>query len=322
MSSDPFLLLPPRCAVHANLGTLFFFFFLSHPPGSTSISVLLKRSGLLCLSIWFIIPVEKPGIEPSRKSSWHVSVFMMHLLIRLRFFFHQLWAREAVSVHDVCAQKLQTGALPQLEACSDCGTLHVRHPSENHGDLHRARGLLIVYRKTHTWKQWDKLTNYFFVLQKKGLLIACLCHDLDHRGYSNTYLQKFDHPLAALYSTSTMEQHHFSQTVSILQVDLYETKKTAFYLVFGLSSLFSFYVDSCVTKKLNFAKLKYLLTKFICKCFSRLHFKQSWWLTEWVLQHVCLMWPDLIMRKWNSHSPFHGCKICLWAFLWPRTLIR
>lgn len=58
-------------------------------------------------------------------------------------------------------------------------------------------------------------------LQKKGLLIACLCHDLDHRGYSNAYLQKFDHPLAALYSTSTMEQHHFSQTVSILQVELH-----------------------------------------------------------------------------------------------------
>lgn len=56
--------------------------------------------------------------------------------------------------------------------------------------------------------------------KRKGLLIACLCHDLDHRGFSNSYLQKFDHPLAALYSTSTMEQHHFSQTVSILQVSL------------------------------------------------------------------------------------------------------
>ena len=56
------------------------------------------------------------------------------------------------------------------------------------------------------------------LLKRKGLLIACLCHDLDHRGFSNSYLQKFDHPLAALYSTSTMEQHHFSQTVSILQV--------------------------------------------------------------------------------------------------------
>ncbi|XP_025781216.1 cAMP and cAMP-inhibited cGMP 3',5'-cyclic phosphodiesterase 10A [Puma concolor] len=55
--------------------------------------------------------------------------------------------------------------------------------------------------------------------KRKGLLIACLCHDLDHRGFSNSYLQKFDHPLAALYSTSTMEQHHFSQTVSILQLE-------------------------------------------------------------------------------------------------------
>ncbi|ELW63297.1 cAMP and cAMP-inhibited cGMP 3',5'-cyclic phosphodiesterase 10A [Tupaia chinensis] len=59
----------------------------------------------------------------------------------------------------------------------------------------------------------------FTDLERKGLLIACLCHDLDHRGFSNSYLQKFDHPLAALYSTSTMEQHHFSQTVSILQLE-------------------------------------------------------------------------------------------------------
>ncbi|XP_012519301.1 PREDICTED: cAMP and cAMP-inhibited cGMP 3',5'-cyclic phosphodiesterase 10A [Propithecus coquereli] len=61
--------------------------------------------------------------------------------------------------------------------------------------------------------------DLFTDLERKGLLIACLCHDLDHRGFSNSYLQKFDHPLAALYSTSTMEQHHFSQTVSILQLE-------------------------------------------------------------------------------------------------------
>ncbi|XP_028579692.1 cAMP and cAMP-inhibited cGMP 3',5'-cyclic phosphodiesterase 10A isoform X3 [Podarcis muralis] len=63
--------------------------------------------------------------------------------------------------------------------------------------------------------------NYrlFTDVERKGLMVACLCHDLDHRGYSNSYLQKFDHPLAGLYSTSTMEQHHFSQTVSILQLE-------------------------------------------------------------------------------------------------------
>ncbi|XP_013124483.1 cAMP and cAMP-inhibited cGMP 3',5'-cyclic phosphodiesterase 10A isoform X3 [Oreochromis niloticus] len=86
------------------------------------------------------------------------------------------------------------------------------------------------YRRVpyHNWKHavtvahcmyaiLQKTSGIFTELEKKGLLIACLCHDLDHRGYSNAYLQKFDHPLAALYSTSTMEQHHFSQTVSILQ---------------------------------------------------------------------------------------------------------
>ncbi|XP_034040190.1 cAMP and cAMP-inhibited cGMP 3',5'-cyclic phosphodiesterase 10A isoform X2 [Thalassophryne amazonica] len=88
------------------------------------------------------------------------------------------------------------------------------------------------YRRVpyHNWKHavtvahcmyviLQKTSGFFTELEKKGLLIACLCHDLDHRGYSNTYLQKFDHPLAALYSSSTMEQHHFSQTVSILQLE-------------------------------------------------------------------------------------------------------
>lgn len=70
------------------------------------------------------------------------------------------------------------------------------------------------------YQQRNLILLFVYVCQRKGLLIACLCHDLDHRGYSNSYLQKFDHPLAALYSTSTMEQHHFSQTVSILQVKL------------------------------------------------------------------------------------------------------
>ncbi|KAJ8248254.1 hypothetical protein GJAV_G00240050 [Gymnothorax javanicus] len=88
------------------------------------------------------------------------------------------------------------------------------------------------YRRVpyHNWKHavavvhcmyaiLQKTPGIFTELEKKGLLVACLCHDLDHRGYSNSYLQKFDHPLAALYSTSTMEQHHFSQTVSILQLE-------------------------------------------------------------------------------------------------------
>ncbi|CAC5410936.1 PDE10 [Mytilus coruscus] len=50
-----------------------------------------------------------------------------------------------------------------------------------------------------------------------ALYVACLCHDLDHRGKTNAFMVKSASPLAAIYSTSTMEHHHFNHTVTILQ---------------------------------------------------------------------------------------------------------
>ena len=47
-------------------------------------------------------------------------------------------------------------------------------------------------------------------------MVACLSHDLDHRGTNNAFQSKTDSPLAMLYSTSTMEHHHFDQCVMIL----------------------------------------------------------------------------------------------------------
>lgn len=56
-------------------------------------------------------------------------------------------------------------------------------------------------------------------VQCLALFVACLCHDLDHRGKTNSYMVKYSSsPLAAIYSTSVMEHHHFNQTVAILQV--------------------------------------------------------------------------------------------------------
>ncbi|CAF0772196.1 unnamed protein product [Adineta steineri] len=50
-----------------------------------------------------------------------------------------------------------------------------------------------------------------------ALFVACLCHDLDHRGKTNAFMVKSASTLASIYSTSTMERHHFNQTVTILQ---------------------------------------------------------------------------------------------------------
>ena len=52
-----------------------------------------------------------------------------------------------------------------------------------------------------------------------AMFIGALCHDLDHRGFNNKFMIDIGSPLAAIYSTSTMEHHHFNMTVNILQVE-------------------------------------------------------------------------------------------------------
>lgn len=64
-----------------------------------------------------------------------------------------------------------------------------------------------------------KMEQFMTDLEILGLLVACLCHDLDHRGTNNAFQMKTESPLAILYSTSTMEHHHFDQCVMILNSD-------------------------------------------------------------------------------------------------------
>ncbi|KJH43544.1 3'5'-cyclic nucleotide phosphodiesterase, partial [Dictyocaulus viviparus] len=55
-------------------------------------------------------------------------------------------------------------------------------------------------------------------LERLALLIACLCHDIDHRGTTNAFQLQSKTPLAQLYSSegSVLERHHYAQTVQIL----------------------------------------------------------------------------------------------------------
>ncbi|CAD5221214.1 unnamed protein product [Bursaphelenchus xylophilus] len=58
-------------------------------------------------------------------------------------------------------------------------------------------------------------------LERLSLLVACLCHDIDHRGTTNAFQLQSKTPLAQLYSSegSVLERHHFAQTVTILGMD-------------------------------------------------------------------------------------------------------
>ena len=50
-----------------------------------------------------------------------------------------------------------------------------------------------------------------------GLWVGAICHDIDHRGFNNKFMIDVKSPLAGVYPSSTMENHHFSMGVAILQ---------------------------------------------------------------------------------------------------------
>ncbi|KAL9969158.1 hypothetical protein ACROYT_G021335 [Oculina patagonica] len=65
-----------------------------------------------------------------------------------------------------------------------------------------------------------KLASEIFTWEEKiALYLSSIIHDIDHRGYNNAFMIKNKSPLSHLYSTSTMEWHHFKQGVFILETD-------------------------------------------------------------------------------------------------------
>ncbi|XP_049823253.1 cGMP-specific 3',5'-cyclic phosphodiesterase [Aethina tumida] len=84
---------------------------------------------------------------------------------------------------------------------------------------HNWRHALNVAQTMFAMFKTGKMERFMSDLEILGLLVACLCHDLDHRGTNNAFQTKTESPLAILYSTSTMEHHHFDQCVMILNTD-------------------------------------------------------------------------------------------------------
>ncbi|CAH1119376.1 unnamed protein product [Phaedon cochleariae] len=70
----------------------------------------------------------------------------------------------------------------------------------------------MMYSILHATRWWE----HFGTIECLALMVACLCHDLDHRGTNNSFQIKIHSPIAQLYSTSTMEHHHFDQCLMIL----------------------------------------------------------------------------------------------------------
>ncbi|XP_029930792.1 cGMP-specific 3',5'-cyclic phosphodiesterase [Myripristis murdjan] len=62
----------------------------------------------------------------------------------------------------------------------------------------------------------DQFQAIFSRLEILALMIATLNHDLDHRGVSNSYIERSHQPLAQLYSHSSLENHHYNFCLFLL----------------------------------------------------------------------------------------------------------
>ncbi|XP_019617478.1 PREDICTED: dual 3',5'-cyclic-AMP and -GMP phosphodiesterase 11A-like [Branchiostoma belcheri] len=82
---------------------------------------------------------------------------------------------------------------------------------------HNWRHAFNVCQVMHAMLTAGGLAEKMSSMEMLVLLVACLCHDLDHRGTNNAFQQKSQSPLAKLYGTfATMEHHHFNHAVMIL----------------------------------------------------------------------------------------------------------
>ena len=76
--------------------------------------------------------------------------------------------------------------------------------------LNVAQSMYAILRKT------NNLNGIISELHGMALIVACLCHDLDHRGTNNQFQQTEQNALQHLYGSSIMEYHHVNQFLMIL----------------------------------------------------------------------------------------------------------
>jgi len=93
----------------------------------------------------------------------------------------------------------------------------VRYHNWRHGfNVAHTMALLLHFMKKD--KNLPQLKEVFTLEESFCLIVACFCHDTDHRGTNNTFLIRSQSPLATLYSTSTLEHHHFDNFKRILSI--------------------------------------------------------------------------------------------------------
>lgn len=64
------------------------------------------------------------------------------------------------------------------------------------------------------------------------MMLAGLCHVIDHPGYSNAYLERTNHPLTKLYQESFLENHHVWLGLKLIEVSFELFKHNSNVIIF------------------------------------------------------------------------------------------
>ena len=150
----------------------------------------------------------------------------------------QLAVREvAVSVEEIerhdfdpysCTEEGQIGSvLRMFMELEEIGSVHIPFEKlcrfvltvrKNYRPLpyHNFSHAICVANQMYKFVKAGVLHDYLDPTETLSLFVACLCHDIDHRGRSNAFQRYAKTPLADLYSTSTLERHHWKHTLMIL----------------------------------------------------------------------------------------------------------
>lgn len=76
---------------------------------------------------------------------------------------------------------------------------------------------LLIYLLIAHHNSWYYILPKYYS-QAMGLIFAAICHDADHRGFTNSYMQLSNDPLYQLYGEATMEHHHVFIAMIIIDV--------------------------------------------------------------------------------------------------------
>ncbi|CAK8687161.1 unnamed protein product [Clavelina lepadiformis] len=82
-----------------------------------------------------------------------------------------------------------------------------------------AHTMFLMLDRLKTATMTPGISEIFTPMERFTLVVAGFCHDIDHRGTNNAFLIRAGAPLAVLYNTSTLENHHYDTCLRISSME-------------------------------------------------------------------------------------------------------